>query len=292
MRFYSKARFFSSSSSSEKPEPTKKSSSAATNSYLKVDFERKALNDIYESLMHVMQMFNRSVERPRTVLASREHIDEDNQPLHIRPRLFKSLELILFSAGESFSTMPPDVVMAFHEKVVKRLDDAGFALEGHQLQENNMAHPDDYWFRANEMKLFPPGRKDMIAVTFSTSVSWLLIYEDIQSIANKFPELPHRTIEEGKILRWTPLMVLAEVSGGTGRYATERGILSTIMADWPMDIQSSKQNISMGGRYPEQVELAWEFCDLRQRPENEDELKAKLQEEVSELWKSSPSYMG
>jgi hypothetical protein len=281
------ARTFSSSFSTS-GEPIKKSSNAATNSYLKVDLERKALQDIFESLMHIKQLFARSVERPRKTLASRSFIDDDNQPLQIRPRLFRSLELVLFSAGESFCTISPDVVMAFHEKVVKRLDDSGYALEGHQLLEGNIAHPDDYWFRANEMKLFPPDRKDMIVVTFNTSVSWLCIYEDIQLIANKFPELPHRYTQDDKILRWTPLMVLAEVTGGTGRYAKERNILSTIMADWPMDIESTKQTISMGGRYPEQVQLAWDFCDLRQRPANEDELKKELEED---FWKQPLSDM-
>jgi hypothetical protein len=285
----SQIRAFSSlSSSSTSGEPTKKSSNAVTNSYLKVDLEHKVLNDIFESLMHVKQTFNRSVDRPRSVLATRSFIDDENQPLQIRPRHFKSLELVLFSAGESFSTISPEVVLSFHEKVVNRLDDSGYALDGHELKKKNTAHPDDYWFRANEMKLFPPGRKDMIVLTFYTSVSWLCIYEDIQLIANKFPELPHRHTEDDKILRWTPIMVLAEVSGGTGRYAKERGILSTIMADWPTDIESTKQTISMGGRYPEQVELAWDFCDLRQRPENEEELKAQLREE---FWKRPMSSM-
>lgn len=281
------ARTFS--SSSDNSESTKKSSNASTNSYLKVNLERKALNDIFEALMHIMQMFNRSVDRPREVLASRAFVDAENQPLQIRPRLFKSLELVLFSAGESFSTLSPEVVMSFHEKVVKRLDNSGYALEGHELQENNISHPDDYWFRTNEMKLFPPDRKDMIAITFNTSVSWLCIYEDLQMIANKFPELPHRKTEEDTILRWVPIMVLAEVSGGTGRYAKERGILSTIMADWPLDIDSTKQTISMGGRYPEQVQLAWDFCHLRQRPANEDEIRDMMRDDS---WKQPMPDMG
>jgi hypothetical protein len=267
------------------PATNPKTSSTTNNSYLKIDVEADVLDELYGTLMDIKGKFDGSIARSRKILASRNSIDPTNQPLQIRPRRFGSMELILFSCGESFSTLPPDVLAAFHEKVVSRLDEAGYALEGRELKEKNIAHPDDFWFRVHEIKIFPPGRNNLLVATLQTSISWLCLYEDLQIIANKFPDLPHRETSTDSVLHWTPIIVLADIVGGTGRYGTERNAINTLLRDLKLDISSKKQTVSMGGRYPEQVSLEWSFRDLRKRPDNEEEVKRELNEE---FWKVPP----
>ena len=273
------------SSSNQKKTPTSK------NSYLVVKLEQKVVKNISDEVQSIKTKFLTSVELPRQAVekhyGTTNYINQDNQPTEIQLRQHDSLELILFSGGVALNTVPPDVLQKFYDQVVHRLDRAGMALTtAKKLNDGNIAHPDDYWFLAHEVKLFPPTKKHLLVVTFQTSIAWMCVYEDIQLIANQFPELPQRPLEKNQILRWLPLIVVADVTGGTGRFIKEKTILQNIVTDWPLDCTSIQQTISMGGTIPTQVvpTLSWNFQDtLRKRPENEDEIMANL--EKDEFWK-------
>jgi hypothetical protein len=261
------------------------------NSFLVVNLEKKVVTEIYNSAQDILNRFNTAVQRPRQVMEKQygttNYIDESNQPLIIEPRDRDEFELIIFSGGTALNTVPANILQSFYDQLVDRLDFAGIVTEGKQLKDGNIAHPDDYWLRVNEFKLFPPNKKNLLVITFQASIAWMCIYEDIQLIANKIPELPQRPLAKNQVLRWLPLAVVADMQGGTGRFSKEQIIFNNLVSDWPIDIASDHQTISMGGKVPQQVpDLDWNFHDkLRMRPPNEKEVFDDIKKE---FWKVPP----
>jgi hypothetical protein len=273
----------------------RKKTTSSKNSYLVVKLEKNVLKTICDDVQSIQTKFLSAVEHPRQAVEKHygktNYTDKENQPLQLQLRNYESLELILFSGGVALNTVPPDVLQSFYDQVVDRLDRAGMALNSSlQLKDGNIAHPDDYWFRVNEFKLFPPTTKHLLVVTFDTSIAWMCLYEDIQLVANKFPELPHRPLEKNQILRWLPLIVIADVTGGTGRFVKEQTLLQNVVTHWSLDCTSTHQTICMGGTIPSQImpPLDWNFHDkFRKRPENEADILASL-DKGEEFWKVPP----
>ena len=273
----------------------KNKTTTSKNSYLVIKLEQKVLQNLYNDVQSMQTKFLSSVKLARQAAekhyGTTNYIDTENQPLQLQIRNHDALELILFSGGMALNTIPPDLLQQFYTQVVDRLDRAGFAsTHSSRLKDGNIAHPDDYWFRVNAFKLFPPTTKHLLVVTFDTSIAWMCLYEDIQLIANKFPELPQRPMQKNQVLRWLPLIVMADVSGGTGHFIKEQTILQNIVTHWTLDSTSSHQTICMGGTMPSQITppLDWNFHDsLRKRPDNEDEILESL-DKGEEFWKVKP----
>ena len=76
--------------------------------------------------------------------------------------------MTFFFGGEALCELPPNELLDWHTKVQNRLNEANFVLlEGQNNKNNNKMDDgekaqDDYYFDVTDMRLFSPGRNNLV----------------------------------------------------------------------------------------------------------------------------------
>jgi 2'-5' RNA ligase len=216
---------------------------------------------------------------------------KQQRPLSFKARSRASLHMTLFFGGEYLCELPGGELQDWYDKVRARLERSHFFVLQEEPQQQAMTTTtktiDDYWFHVTEIRMFPPGRNNLIVAELNASEAWHTLHSDIRDIAqNANSALLNEVVAYGKE-RWTAHITLGNVVGGASKGQVRQAfteILQEVLAD---DFHSDEREnlaekeggshgtttlctkfhlfkvatfgISMGGPVPKQVQLDWNF---------------------------------
>lgn len=208
------------------------------------------------------------------------------KPPNFKPRSRASLHMTFFFGGEYLCELPQEELLDWHGKVKDRLAQSNFLLasateEGGNDYEEDAQHNtiiDEYYFDVTDVRLFPPGRNNLVVAHLEAAPAWHALHNDIRDVArNSSSEGLKEVMAYGKE-KWTAHITMGNtLGGGTKAQAkkTFNEVLEQVMKELreehrkERDIESSSHEclfkarthgIAMGGPVPEQVELDWDFA--------------------------------
>jgi len=190
-------------------------------------------------------------------------------PLRLKPRSLNSLHMTFFFGGEVLCELSPEDLTAWYEQIAKRIRQSFPSDELRSYfssPQPEASYANDYWFRLQEICLFPPRRRNLLVATLEASPAWHALHDDIRAIAlrDDSPEPLRNLVQSSSFQQWKPHITLANIrtSGPRSSQRAQADYLSEILQEVELPIEATlKANgITIGGPVPEQAEtLDWNF---------------------------------
>jgi hypothetical protein len=163
------------------------------------------------------------------------------------------LHLTFFFGGQVLCSLPTDELVKWHSDIQTTIDHRTNALESQSTHETYMVS-----FR--RLRLFPPGINSLVVAELDVSPSLQRLYEDIVGVTlsrettnNMLAQLVKRQHYD----KWLAHVTLADIPRCWGK--RELGKLETVLQNTRSNLSSPVHGLTMGGPYPEQADLDWNF---------------------------------
>jgi hypothetical protein len=188
---------------------------ANNSSYLKIDMEERFAKAVHELTISIKEELEATFSVKRDEMTDEEYTNPSTKrmPLYIQPRPMDSFSITLFHGSSKVKSLPVEDIDRWYRLLVLRLEESGFAHENGGLTEENIAHPEDYYFKFDSVVTFPPKTYNLLVLQLRASLAFYRLYEDVQIVSNRIPELRplvHRSAKNRRPI-WLPQIVLADI---------------------------------------------------------------------------------
>jgi hypothetical protein len=188
---------------------------ASNSSYLKVDMEERFAKTVHELTIAIKEELEATFPVKRDEMTDEEYTNPSTKrmPLYIQPRPLESFSITLFHGSSKVKSLPKEDIDRWYRLLVLRLEESGFVHENGSLTEENIAHPEDFYFKFDSVVTYPPKTHHLLVLQLRASLGFYRLYEDVQIVSNRIPALKPLVHRSAKIRRpiWLPQIVLADI---------------------------------------------------------------------------------
>ncbi|CAB9523260.1 expressed unknown protein [Seminavis robusta] len=160
------------------------------------------------------------------------------RPLSFKARSRASLHMTFFFGGENLCELPKEELQDWYDQVRDRLEMAEFVVqkedhnnnapgikEGTTEEQSSETAEDlatmttstvtgDYWFDVTDVRIFPPGRNNLIVAHLEATPAWHVLHNDIRDIAKNSDSKGLNDIVAYSKEKWTAHITLGNIFGG------------------------------------------------------------------------------
>lgn len=184
-------------------------------SYLKIDMRDSFATAVQNLTLAIKHRLEATFDVSREQMTEEEYNDPSTKrmPLYIQPRPIESFHITLFHGSSQLMSLPEEDIDRWYRLLVLRLEESGFVHENGSLTEENIAHPDDFYFKFENVVTYPNPTQHLLVLQLRASLGFYRLYEDVQIISNRIPALKplvHRSAQVRSPI-WLPQIVLADI---------------------------------------------------------------------------------
>jgi 2'-5' RNA ligase len=260
------------------------------NSYLKVDMPDEVLQNLRQIIQTVASDYDREfiqLQAPTTdeAKSSTIVIAANKRSGRIKPRSVESLHMTLFFGGETLGQVGKEHLEDLHQRFTSVIQGSGFVTTsaanstgpsaGDPMVDDSSspaaAHrlischsDDDFWFTIQEVRVFPPGRNNLIVAILEAAPAWHTLRSDLREAARAVESDEIRTVLSDSHETWVAHITLANLSSPKKPKKQSIQLLQQTLRDVQLALSDDQRRIfakgiSMGGPMPTQVDLNWNF---------------------------------
>jgi 2'-5' RNA ligase len=261
------------------------------NSYLKVDMPDKVLQNLRQIVQTVASNYDDAAESIQQQAPTDEAtsttmmIAANKRPFRIKPRALESLHMTLFFGGETLGQIGTGQLEDLHQKCTSVIRGSGFIATsaanssgpttgGPMVDDSSSTaaaygrmpcHPDnDFWFTIKEVRVFPPGRSNLIVAILEAAPAWHTLHNVLREAARAVESDEIRTVLNYSHETWVAHITLANIISPKGPTKRTLQRLQQKLYNAQLALPDDQRRvfakgISMGGPLPTQVDLNWDF---------------------------------
>jgi 2'-5' RNA ligase len=249
------------------------------NSYLKVDMPDEVLQNLRQIVQTVASNYDdaaESIQKAPTdeTTSTTMMVAANKRPFRIKPRSLESLHMTLFFGGETLGQVGTGPLEDLHQRFTSVIQGSGFiatsavnssgpttaAAHGRMTCNSD----DGFWFTIKEVRLFPPGRNNLIVAILEAAPAWHTLHNDLREAARAVESDEIRTVLSDSYETWMAHITLANIISPKGPTKRTLQRLEQKLCNAQLALPDDQRRIfakgiSMGGPMPTQVDLNWNF---------------------------------
>jgi 2'-5' RNA ligase len=236
------------------------------NSYLKVDMPDKVLRNLRQMIVQTVA----------------SNYASNKRSCRIKPRSLESLHMTLFFGGKTLGQVGKGQLEDLHRRFTSVIQGSGFVAtraanstrptrRGHDSSSTAAAHSrmpchpgDNFWFIIKEVRVFPPGRNNLIVAILEAAPAWHTLHNNLREAARAVESDEIRTVLSYSHETFVAHITLATIISPKGPNKQSLQRLQQKLCDAHLALPDNQRRvvakgISMGGPMPTQVDLNWNF---------------------------------